>query len=87
MPERWLGIVVGADHVRVVDAEIPDDSAKPIIIQGDHSWPLQKGDRPSAYRVMHQQIAGYAKENKIARAIIKGKRRFQATALRAGSAR
>jgi hypothetical protein len=71
MPGRWLGIVVGADEVTVVDAEIPDDTDAPIVIQSDQSWPLQSGARPDAYCVMHQQVANYAKESGIKRAVIK----------------
>jgi hypothetical protein len=71
MPERWMGVVVGSDEVKVVDAEIPYDDDAPIVIQGDHTWPLQHGSRPDAYHVMHQQVAGYAKEHGISRAVIK----------------
>jgi len=69
MPKRWIGVVVGSDKVTVVDAEIP--STGPIVIQADYSWPLHQGERPSAYSVMHQQVADYAREHKIAQAIIK----------------
>jgi hypothetical protein len=71
MSERWLGIVVGADEVKVIDAEIPDAADAPIVIQSDQSWPLQSGSRPDAYRVMHQMVADYAKEKGIKRAVIK----------------
>lgn len=70
MPERWLGIVVSSDRLIIVDAQI--DGASPIVIQMDETWALQEGDRPQAYRVMHQRIADYARENKISRAVIKG---------------
>jgi len=69
MPERWLGVVVASDKVTVVDAEV--SSSGPIVIQADQSWPLQTGDRAVAYRVMHQQVADYARENEILRAIVK----------------
>jgi hypothetical protein len=70
MPERWIGLVVASDKVTAVDAEVPD--AGPLVIQADHSWPLQKGDRASAYRVLHDQLADYCKEQKVKRAVIKG---------------
>ena len=72
MTERWLGIVVGASEVTVVDAEVPDDADTPIVIQSDQSWSLKPGARPAAYDVMHRQLAGYTKENAIDRAVIKG---------------
>jgi hypothetical protein len=71
MPKRWLGLVVSADEIKVVDAEIPDDANAPIVIQSDQTWPIQPGDRPKAYEVMHRQLANYAKENGISRAVIK----------------
>ena len=70
MPERWLGVTVSSDTVIVVDAEVPSSGA--LVIQGDHTWSLQQGDRISAYRVMHQHLADYANENRIRRAVIKG---------------
>jgi hypothetical protein len=68
--ERWLGVVVASDKLILVDATVDGD--KPIVIQSDATWSLQAGSRPDAYRVMHQRIADYAKENGIKRAIIKG---------------
>jgi len=70
MAERWLGIVVSSDRVIIVDALV--NGASPIVIQMDDTWTLQEGDRPQAYRVMHQRIADYARENGISRAVIKG---------------
>ena len=69
MPDRWLGIVVGSDTVVAVDAEVPSSGA--LVIQADHSWSLQAGDRAAAYNVMHQQVADYVREYGIARVIIK----------------
>jgi hypothetical protein len=70
MPDdRWLGIVVSSDKITVLDAEVP--KAGPLVIQADNSWRLQKGDRPAAYRVMHQNVADYAREHHITRVIIK----------------
>lgn len=70
MPGRWLGITVASDRVTIVDAEVP--SKGPLVIQADHSWNLQHGSRSTAYNVMHQRIADYAREQKISRAIVKG---------------
>jgi hypothetical protein len=70
MAERWLGVVVASDKVTVVDATVDGDN--PIVIQADVTWSLQDGARPEGYRVMHQRIADYARENNIAHAIIKG---------------
>lgn len=69
MTERWIGLVVSGDKVVAVDAKVPE--AGPLVIQGDHSWKLQEGDRALAYRVMHQQVADYIKENRISRAVLK----------------
>jgi hypothetical protein len=69
MAERWLGIVVSSDRVTIVDAAV--DGACPITVQMDGTWPLQAGDRALAYKVMHQRIADYARENGIAKAVIK----------------
>lgn len=69
MSKRWIGVVVRSDKVTVVDTEVA--SSGPIVIQADHSWPLQKGDRARAYATMHQQVADYAREHKIDRAIVK----------------
>lgn len=73
MTERWLGIVVSSEKITLVDAKVDvDDGDAPIVIQADHSWDLQTGDRADAYRVIHKRLADYAKENGIAKAIIKG---------------
>src|ERR1700732_2731065 len=55
MLERWIGVVVAPDKVTAVDAEVPESG--PLVIQADHSWPLQKGHRASGYKVLHQQLA------------------------------
>jgi hypothetical protein len=70
MPDRWLGVTVSSDQVIIVDAEVPHKG--PLVIQADQTWRLQQGNRAKAYRVMHQHVADYAREHKIARAIIKG---------------
>jgi hypothetical protein len=71
MPERWLGVVVSAEEIKLIDVEMPDDANAPVVIQGDQTWPLQPGPRTKAYEVMHRQLANYAKENGISRAVIK----------------
>lgn len=70
MPDRWLGVLVASEKIIVVDAEVPGSG--PLVIQADHSWSLQGGERPDAYRVMHQHVADYVTENKIKRVVIKG---------------
>jgi hypothetical protein len=70
VPDRWLGVTVSSDKVIIVDAEVP--AAGPLVIQADHSWSLQQGDRAIAYHVMQQHIADYARENNVVKAIIKG---------------
>jgi hypothetical protein len=66
---RWLGIVVSGDKVTAVDADVPVSGA--LVIQADHSWGLQQGERPAAYCVMHQRIANYVKENAIEHVVVK----------------
>jgi hypothetical protein len=70
MPENWIGLVAGRNEVLAVEVEVPDDD-DPLIIQADFAFPLQKGDWPSAYQVLHQQVANYCQEHLIARAIVK----------------
>lgn len=70
VPKRWLGIIVSSDKVIIVDSEVP--ASGPLVIQADHSWSLQQGDRAAAYHIMHQHVADYARERKITKAIIPG---------------
>jgi hypothetical protein len=70
MPEKWIGLVAGRNEVLAVEVEVPDDD-DPIVIQADFAWPLQNGDRPTAYRVLHQQVANYCREHQIIRAVVK----------------
>jgi hypothetical protein len=79
MPDRWVGMVISGDRVVVVDAEVPNNG--PIVIQSDHTWRLQTGDRPQAYDVIFQQCANYLRENNIAKVIVK------ASALTKGAAK
>jgi hypothetical protein len=70
MTRRWLGLSTSKDSVIVVDAEIPDDDG-PIVIMMDDTWKVQRGDRASAYNVLHQQCADYIKENGIDTVVVK----------------
>lgn len=81
MTNRCVGFVVVGEMVTVVDADIPDDKDDPITIVADDTWRLQKGDKGSAYAVLHQRCADYLRENKIASVIVK------ASALPTGAAR
>ncbi|WP_245942095.1 hypothetical protein [Sphingomonas gilva] len=54
----------------MVDATIPDDDG-PILINADDTWRVQKGDRPAAYNVLHQQCADYVRENGIDSVVVK----------------
>jgi len=69
MVERWLGLVVSGGKIAAVEAEVPSEG--PLVVQADLTWGLQKGDRPSAYCVMHRHIADYISENRIARVVVK----------------
>ncbi|RHW17664.1 hypothetical protein D1610_09490 [Sphingomonas gilva] len=70
MAERWLGLTASKEAVVVVDATIPDDDG-PILINADDTWRVQKGDRPAAYNVLHQQCADYVRENGIDSVVVK----------------
>jgi hypothetical protein len=69
MPERWLGLVVSGDAVTAVDLEVPPTG--PLTLQADQSWKLQKGDRAAAYRIMHQRVADYIRDNAVGKAVVK----------------
>lgn len=69
MTERWVGVVVSGDKVTLFDAEVPADG--PIVVQADHTLPLQTGDKPAAYRVISQQLGGYLRENGVTKVIAK----------------
>jgi hypothetical protein len=71
MSERCAAFVVSGASVLVVDAEVPDDQAEPIVIMADATWTLQKGDTSAAYSVMHQRCADYLRENKVDLAVVK----------------
>jgi hypothetical protein len=71
MSKRYLGMSASSEVVTVVEAEIPDDISAPIIILGDSTWKLQKGDRAAAYAVLHQQCVDHIRENKIEGIVIK----------------
>lgn len=70
MIERWLGLSASKDTVTVVDAEIPSDDG-PIVVVSDDSWRIQKGDRASAYSMLHQLCTDYLKENGIQTVVVK----------------
>lgn len=71
MAKRWLGLTNSKDAVVMVDAKIPDDGDEPIVINSDDTWRIQMGDRPAAYRVLHQQCADYVREHRIDAVMIK----------------
>jgi hypothetical protein len=70
MPEKWIGLVASRNDVIAVEVEVPDDDG-PLVIQADLSWPLQRGERPTAYQVLHQQVADYCRERRITRGVVK----------------
>jgi len=71
MTKRQVGFLIVGEAVTVVDAEVPADTALPITVLSDTTWPLQKGDRGRALNVLHQRCASYLKENKVDAVIIK----------------
>lgn len=69
MAQRWAGIVVSGSKVTVVDAEI--DKIGPMVVNSDHTWKLQTGDRSKAYDVIHQQLVDYLTDNRVDRVVVK----------------
>lgn len=80
MSERYLGISASSVAVTVVEAEFPDDTSAPIVILGDSTWKLQKGDRAAAYAVLHQQCVDHIRDNQIDGIVIKASAVPQGTA-------
>ncbi len=71
MAKRWVGLVAAKESVVMVDATIPDNDSEPIQINADDTWRVQKGDRPPAYSVLHQQCADYMSDHGIDAAFVK----------------
>lgn len=71
MVERWTGIVASGQSVVVVGADIPTDAADPIVITYDQTWPIQLGNRPAAYAVLHQQCMNHLRGSKTEQVFIK----------------
>jgi hypothetical protein len=70
MKERWIGIVTSSDDLTILDAEV--DGNAPIVIQADQTLRLHSGNRANAYRLIHQQIHDYVRDNRVDRAVVKG---------------
>jgi len=70
MTNRWLGLGASKEVVTYVDAEIPDDDG-PIVVLGDGTWKVQKGDRSDAYNVLYGQCADYIRENNVKAVFVK----------------
>lgn len=81
MPKRHVGLVAVGEAITVVDSEVPDDHTQPITILGDHTWPLQKGDRGPALAMLYQRCADYLCERNVDLVVIK------ASALSMGTAK
>jgi hypothetical protein len=71
MAEHWVGIVASGPGVIVVAADIPAEDDRPIVITYDQSWPTQRGSRPAAYAVLHQQCINLLQGRKIDRVFIR----------------
>lgn len=67
--ERWVGLAVTGEQITLVDATV--EAGKPLVINFDKTFKLQKGSRPEAYKTMHHQVFDYLKTNKIDLAVIK----------------
>lgn len=81
MSQRRVGFVISGNSVILVDAKIPMDQGDPIEIIGDHTWPLQKGDRPAAYDVMYNRCSNFLNEAKVDSAIVKASATSKSTTL------
>ena len=71
MFERWTGIVASGQSVIVVGAEVPANPDDPIIITYDQTWSVQKGNRPAAYAMLHQQCVNHLRGCKVDKVFIK----------------
>ena len=70
MAARWVGIQVSGEKVTLVDISVPDDDGLFEVI-ADKTFALQAGDRSQAYKVMHDRLSGYIREQKISKAVVK----------------
>lgn len=68
MPDHWLGFTASGGSVTVVGLEF-DTGTK---VNRDSTLPLQQGDRPSAYRVLHELVVQLVRENGIRDVAIRG---------------
>ncbi len=76
MAQRWAGIVISGKKVTVVDAEV--DKVGPIVVNSDHTYKLQEGDRSKAYAVIHQQLVDYLTDNDVDHVVVKASALSQA---------
>lgn len=59
MPDNLIGVVVHSDFVDVV--VLQQNSTPPFTLQSETTFKLQTGDRPPAYRILHDQFRDYVK--------------------------
>jgi hypothetical protein len=69
MTERWLGIEVNSSSLTIVDAKISATGPQEVV--EDHTWELQREERPEGYDLMARRLSDYCRENKINRALVK----------------
>lgn len=67
---HWVGFEAKSSEVIVVHFKI--GAGQPATVELDDTWPIQKGDRPQAYSVMHQRVADYLREHRIDGVVIMG---------------
>jgi hypothetical protein len=60
---KWIGLDVASKQVVVVQLFVPEEG--PLVVEYDQTWPLQKGARPAAYRVMFDRLANHIRDRKI----------------------
>lgn len=71
MTQTWTAFVVSGKTVTVVGADIPDDPDDPIVITYDQTWAVQRGNRPAAYAMLHQQCVNHLGGCKVTKVFIK----------------
>jgi hypothetical protein len=71
MGEIWAAFVASGKNVIVVGAEIPANPDDPVVITYDQTWAVQKGNRPAAYAMLHQQCVNHLRGCKIDKVLVK----------------
>ena len=70
MPDKLIGVTVGANEVHVV--LLTKNAAQDFTLDDETTMNLQDGDRPAAYNTIHGQLSDYVRQHKAKYVCIKG---------------